>query len=917
MMLLDALPVEELSSPADHWLLSPHLILRVCGLPAETLEALATPRTRAWYEAHARITESLEAQGSLLRARLEKLIEQESAERLALINLRRDVFNSRRPRAVVIERAQGALTTQDQDLLDTWQRTHEAAISLRKVGNCIVDEEIAANIPILQRVLDDGSLRSAVLLQSEDLELQMDRYLTADPPLDKAARRVERSLIELLTRAAGKTSPFSTLTSVAYGRFDSETSAVRPMLDEGARTSHIQANVAILSRLAQVILERRDLREHLSVALAPGASTVQDGLVRYVRRRRSSTEGGDGTVVLDSVHEEMFYLPSGPAMYDSLEIVPQVRTLGELAARLLVADSERAEDAVYELIGHLIRVSFLVVPSLQVDLHAADPLVAFIDALEHGDHPTLAAVAAKLRNLRECVNEYRSAEPRDRRAVLAKARAAVNAAFAEVAADPDQVPRVIVYEDVCHGADVVLLNELAVGEPLEASLAALAEILPAFDHRAPFREALVGFFLARYGKGGSCDDFQRFAHEFQRDFFDAFSKRMMRRTPTDDENRVVAQENWFNSPVIGGLDRARALASELLLDERSKQPGRVVHLGEKYLERVRGALHNREALRHPWSFLSQVVTRDTHGARFVLNQVYAGQTLMFSRFLNGLHEGGADAVANLRAHLRGSLGEGAVLAELRGGFDTTNLNLHPQLTDYEIVCPGDTSHRPDAEQIHLQHLRLEHEPATGRVILRDSRTGLRVIPVYLGFLMPLSLPEVQQVLLCLSPMGMGQIDLWAGTGEKVVIDSVTHYPRVQLGDLVIHREMWKMPRREFPLRQPAESRADYFLRIQEWREVHHIPRHIYARADFGGEVDAPLDEQGPDVGGGSAGRKPLGVDFDSWHLVALLEQLVLKSNNRIVLTEALPDQDDTWATDSVGRDFVSEVLLELYPERTV
>ena len=648
------------------------------------------------------------------------------------------------------------------------------------------------------------------------------------------------------------------------------------------------------------------------MALAPGATQARD-LIRYVRRRQTSASGGDGTVVLDSVHEELFFLPSGPAMHDLLEIVPEVATVGELSTRLLEADPGRSAESIDELIGHLLRVSFLVVPTLQIDLHAPDPLEAFLRALQPCDHPVLVAVAEELQGLREAVGAYREAEPRARRGILGTARARARAAFERMGVGPEQVPRVVLYEDVCHGPGTLALSRSAAGASLEQSLAALAEILPAFDHRAPFREALTGFFLARYGAGGICDDFPRFCHEFQRDFFDAYRGRTMRRTPFDDDNRLVPQENWFRSPVIEGLDRARALASELLLLERASQPGRVVRLGEDYLQAVRGALHDPQALRHPWSFLGQVVDRDAQGARFVVNQAYAGHALLFSRFLNGLSASGVRAADDLRGYLRDLGGEGAVLAELRGGFDTTNLNLHPDLTDYEIVCPGDVSQRPRAEQIHLHHLYLAHDVGTGRVILRDCRTGRRVIPVYLGFLMPMSLPEVQQVLLCLSPMGMGQIDLWAGTGEKVPVDGVSHYPRVQLGDLVIHREMWKMSRSHFPLRQPSESRSSYFLRVQVWREQNGIPRRIFARVDVAGGSEAPPDGHGPDAGDGSAGRKPLGVDFDSWGLVSLLEQLVLKANRRIVLTEALPDQEDTWIRDSEGREFVSELLLELYP----
>ena len=107
---------------------------------------------------------------------------------------------------------------------------------------------------------------------------------------------------------------------------------------------------------------------------------------------------------------------------------------------------------------------------------------------------------------------------------------------------------------------------------------------------------------------------------------------------------------------------------------------------------------------------------------------------------------------------------GAVFAELKGGYDATNLNLHPAVTEYEIVCPGEVSCRPAEAQIRVEDLSICEDTATDRLVLRSRRLGLEVIPVYLGFLLPMALPEVQQVLLNFSYTGMAQLDLWAGTG---------------------------------------------------------------------------------------------------------------------------------------------------------
>jgi hypothetical protein len=238
------------------------------------------------------------------------------------------------------------------------------------------------------------------------------------------------------------------------------------------------------------------------------------------------------------------------------------------------------------------------------------------------------------------------------------------------------------------------------------------------------------------------------------------------------------------------------------------------------------------------------------------------------------------------------------------------------VTQFEIVCPGDASTRPAEEQISLEDLVLVHDDEVDRLRLMSTRLGCEVVPVYLGFLMPMALPEIQQILLCFSPSGMAQIDLWAGTGDPIPVDGITCYPRLALGELVLQRRMWKLNTAVFPFRDPQHSDADHLLRLQRWRVVHGLPRRLFAQIDNAAaksavDEDAAAPDAQPDAER-KAGRKPLPVDFDSWMSLQLLEQLALGASARIVLTEASPGLDELWLTDEHGSPHVSELLLELY-----
>lgn len=899
----------------EGWALSQNCLVRICGLPAERMTRFRSPRLMGWLQALGRIEQSLESQGSVIRSILETRIGDGQGEKdpshVALINLRRDIFNARRPRPVVLEQAGAALSAPERDFVENWVRTLESVKTLRRLGPSTIEGELDDDLPVRRELLADASLRSAVMLQATDLEAQLDRYLNPERRLTKVTRQVERSMVEFLWRAAGKTSPFSTLTSVAFGEFVSEASQDPPTFDPDERGSAVRPNLSILAKIAHIIQSSPELRSRLGVDLVPGV-TSRDDLIRFVRRRRAALQQSVGPIDADSISEHLYFVPKGPAIQDVIDLAPRSPSLEDLIVSVAEKNEGRSVGQVETLVGHLLRIGLLVIPELQVDLRNPDPFRRFHEALNRSGDDTLGHVARCVLELAELADCFRDAPGHERRGMLRRGEGVVKEVFELLGANPEIVPKVVFYEDVVHGPQMVQLDAEGLGHQVERDLSSLAEILPAFDQRAPYREALSGFFNARFGVGGVCEDFLRFAHEFQMDFFEQFNKRMMRRSAFDEDNHVVPQENWFKSPVIERIDAARSLASTLLMEQVRSQSGRVVHLGEPYVEAVRQALQVTDTHKIPWSFLAQVVPDDPDGAKLVVNQCYAGMGLLFSRFLNALDEMGTGATERVRETMRANCPKGAVLAEVRGAHDSTNLNLHPVLTDFEIVCPGDVSRRRPEERIHLKDLHVEHDVTEDRVLLRDSRSGREVIPVYLGYLMPLSLPEIHQILLCFSPMGMATIDLWAGTGERIIIEDVVRYPRVQLGGLVLQREMWKMPSESFPLKEATEDSSEYFQRVHKWRKTHEIPTRVYARVDFLGS-DEEDEERGVDRGAFS-NRKPLGVDFESWYSVQLLERLVRSSNKRIVLTEALPDPERTWLTDTDNHGHVSELLLEIYPK---
>ncbi|MEK8104824.1 lantibiotic dehydratase [Micromonospora sp. M12] len=204
----------------------------------------------------------------------------------------------------------------------------------------------------------------------------------------------------------------------------------------------------------------------------------------------------------------------------------------------------------------------------------------------------------------------------------------------------------------------------------------------------------------------------------------------------------------------------------------------------------------------------------------MVNRVYSGMTLLFSasRTSSPTRTWPARCAPNSCASSRPA----RCSPNSRAGMTPRTSTCTPwsRRTSW---CAREISHRPAAEQIDMDDLSVEHEPVTDRLLLRSRRLDAEVIPVYLGFLLPMALPEVQQVLLTFAYLGMAQPDLWAGTTVPLPGRGIAGYPRIVHGDLVLQRRMWKLHPDHLPTRTPGQGDAEWFLGWQRWRRDNGLP----------------------------------------------------------------------------------------------
>lgn len=883
------------------WRTGAYFTARVAGLPLSTVDALRCPAACTWADDVLTLERQLAADGARLSQLLYELVndnEDESARR-RLLTLRRQIFNNVLPAAPGPALAAVAQTRPAAlPVVQRWLQQRTQLARRHDEGGAVLAADVAQTRAHLWRLADEPRLRGGLQLASPTLDEQLAAGTAPQltRPANKRTRRVERSLLSYLYRTACKTSPFSTFTAVALGRFTDTGSQLEFPVDAQWH-QHVRLNVVLVARLAELVTADPRRRGDLLVELSPGWRRDADR-IRYVRHW--VTAGDDSaTVSFDSVRDGLFFLRRSGVL-DGLTALLQHRgtiRCADLVDRLCQdTGAERPDGETY--LSTLLELGMLRLVGLDTDVHATDPIRALAGTLRHLDRPWATHLVDQLHDIIELVDAYRQGDLDQRRDLRHRLRDTVRAAMRALGEDNPTLPQTLLYEDSRVAGEPVTIAAPPWQRLVGANLAAVERILPAFDQNLPHRIMFHGFFLARFGVGGRCHDLLRLVEDFHDDLYEQYSSYTAGRRPFAEDGSYTPEENWLGRPEMTALDEARQLFATRLValtaaDPQSTELSLPVELFDEM-----GALLGDTAHRiHPKGHFVQLALREPTPL-LVLNQSFGGLSFPFSRFTHCFDADTPTLAERLRAQAAELTPPGVVFAELTGGAATTNLNLHSRLTDYVIVCPGESSSAPADRQLTLDDLHLAHDPDTDRIVLRSTRLDKEVVAVYLGYLVPMALPQIPRTLLLLSPASAVRLDVWRGV-PAATTDGITVRPRLRLGNIVLARRSWSVPVRELPDTGDPGTDPAAFLGWRRWRARHGIPEQAFATV-------YPADP-----GRLTTNPKPQYVDFGSALSMQALRAVLDGPDDRIVLRELLPAADELPAHGAHG-GHVSELAVETF-----
>lgn len=387
-------------------------------------------------------------------------------------------------------------------------------------------------------------------------------------------------------------------------------------------------------------------------------------------------------------------------------------------------------------------------------------------------------------------------------------------------------------------------------EPFRQDVEALADMADPWVTRSHIYDLLVERFIARYGRGGICEDPLAFVMT-------------LAHAPDGDTEMMQAAVR----DLAGGPSPERAAMAGGL-------SGAPRHMGA-YLQPVAGPGQDAGLI---------VVGGFTNGngsaqARFhrLLGQDY-GQ-----RLASGIRQAwGLDRVLELQVSTDCNTGQ-AIASGL----------LPP------LGLPGEPG-APDA--VGLSTLRLVHDPATSTLFLADSQgpvglaylglTAQHLLGGYLAWLVLIAEPWAR-----LPPMA----DHWTSrerdrTGPRP--DRLVHSPRVTDGRLVTRRESWTFPAGELTGLLEADL-TDSLLGVAGLRERWGLPAQVYAHQHLPPR-GATFDE-----------HKPFYADLTCPASLLALRGWIDDSAEHLSLIEALPGREQVAGTTGSGRATALEYLVSV------
>ncbi|OOR38442.1 lantibiotic dehydratase, partial [Bacillus cereus] len=317
---------------------------------------------------------------------------------------------------------------------------------------------------------------------------------------------------------------------------------------------------------------------------------------------------------------------------------------------------------------------------------------------------------------------------------------------------------------------------------------------------------------------------------------------------------------------------------------------------KKFINKFPDLLKSKEN----YSFYFQIAYDNQDNRILVLNKIGPGLGKHFSRygnlFLNSEYKENNRFINSLIEQYKKYDQNGGVLTDLNAVLGL-NLNMHPNLLNYEITYPGCNPSK-GINQVALKDIEVLYDSNSDQLKLysKQYRQNVKLLP--LGFLFPALSPSLYKFLCGFSESNGIEYSFW----NKFLNEHNNNFsllPRIMLGSVALDRRTWKINAKEIQ-KEFSKDTFETFINFHKWVKENQLPEDIFLRVANTMDAFSENELLNQDLGSWIAEikqtkhRKPQYVNFNNYFHIDALRKIIKDVNNTVTIQEVYPHPDDVY-----------------------
>jgi len=907
----------------------PDVLVRLGGGSFHQFAKLNFHKTMKRLEEIGNIKKRRYEQRNLIQEALYHLIANcsDETQKKKLLNLKRKLKNGN---SLVIHDYRSFVSNAIFDQLCIYGQLDETLQIQRELGAQSYQEEIDALRSHLSILVGQENLQSGLLLSSQVLLKQIEKYQTACPnKIKKKELKTELSLIKYLGRIYTKTSPFSTFTRLDYAELSpSIKECSQKIFKKNSNSSlqtrsHVRINIFLFKYITGLLIQNKSINRHL-----------------IIRKNPTLKRKGTDLVFLTNVNntESFQTLEQSPLIDFILTFLSSSkhfsRTFLDLQKTLRNA-VEASEFQIANYIKELIAIGLL---EYSFETSGTDPdwdlsLSNELRPLEK-HAAEISVLINQLTALRLLSRQYENATIVQKSIILEQACDLVNKIGQDMLGPQTIIDHEgysnaedessseekfirndqrsltfekeqILFEDTTTQANIRLDNNQI--HQFCDKLQELSDIFYRLDFRQYEQRKMKLFFDQRYPETQQVD-LLTFYEDYYRDYKKAeiashekFHDASGKTKDAHSDPKPGFKPNPLLDPIRLKNDAWLTKLVARLKEKIDTSPDDI-HLSKADFGPIHGPIC-------PPNLSQAIFTQFVHSTsksdplKGVINMVTPGHGKFFSRFLH-LFDG---EITERVSELNHPKDEHLLFIE-NCDASVFNANLHPPLMKNQIWMPGSQNSVSRENLIPVTQIfvmKKEHSLA-----LIHKPTGKEVHVFDLGFQGQKGRSQLFQLLLSfnaysstlnLKPL-VSKIN---GRSQRVLpLEFGQFMPRITYEDqVVIQRKTWQIQTDYLPQKGAKETEWDYFERVHSWRMELNLPLEVFVSLDpYRKLAKDPKNRIGWDD------YKPQYLHFGNPFLIRLFGKLVNKAHKFLHVEEMLPNSADL--LDLNDKPYVSEYIVQ-------